>query len=361
MSQCRFCANDATMIMQKGEHLDLVCSQRCVEKVYPGVEMQTQKSITDTKVDKNHILHSFIKVNPWISAVLGIERNGVVQNKDALECLNKHVQQIAGKRGMDETDDEMDTEQAPRSGPVQVTPSDSGFTFYNPLVQPTVPYAYPSFPVSGGASMVAPPPTTAAADVASSSSSQGTARLYSDQLEQEQSETRKRLATNRFELPIEVVNQLLETLNDTGVLQMMDHSSLSNLALMYASRRDTFLKMIKNQNHALGMKRVLYELTKQRLPTSLMQTPEQVRLSRVAAIFLLLGAGIPADFVDTGSQKTPLHWAAFHGYASVIPGMIKNGASLEATDKHGFTPMRYALLNNQKETEIALIFAAAST
>jgi hypothetical protein len=41
-------------------------------------------------------------------------------------------------------------------------------------------------------------------------------------------------------------------------------------------------------------------------------------------------------------KRTPLHWAAGMGHADVAALLLKEGASLEAADSKGNTPLMYA-------------------
>ena len=224
----------------------------------------------------------------------------------------------AKRRFGQEEDDDMDTDFVPRAGPVQVSAEeDAGFV--NPF-------------------------QTAKATLCH-------ARLYTqvDPEEEEEEEQRKRVApsSGRFQLPVEIVGQLLEAINDAGVSSMSSDNNLGNLALVCASRRQQFFSYLAKLNQDGGLEKVLYDLTKERLKASPLRSLDQARLHRVAAITILLTSGVRPSHIDMDSDKTPLHWAAFHGYETLVSDMIKHGAYVDAKDKQGITPLRYAQLNNK--------------
>lgn len=154
-------------------------------------------------------------------------------------------------------------------------------------------------------------------------------------------------SSDRFQLPVEIVNQLLEAINDAGLSLMSSDENLGNFTLLYASRRKQFFAYLAKLNQDGGLEKVLYDLTKERLSPSPFRSLDQVRLHRVAAITILLLAGVRPTYIDIESDKTPLHWAAFYGYETVVTDMIKNGAYVDATDKQGLSPLGYAQLNNK--------------
>jgi len=229
----------------------------------------------------------------------------------------------SAKRRFGQQEDEyMDTDFVPRTGPVQVSAEDNS-GFVNPFhMTKKTPHL---------------------------------ARLYT-QLEPEGEEQRKRVApsSGRFQLPVEIVGKLLEAINDSGLSLMSSDDNLGNLTLLFASRKKQFFAYLANLNQTGGLEKVLYDLTKERLRASPLRSLEQVRLHRVAAITILLLADVRPTYIDMESDKTPLHWAAFHGYETVVADMIKKGAYVEALDKQGLTPLRYAQLNKKDSTSVIL-------
>ena len=332
---CQVCEKDAALVTEYDGRTGLACGQKCASEAHPDHSVVSIKRATNDKtIDKMHVLHPYVQANPWISSLLGMDRDGNVQNTDALECLSKHVQDIAGKRGQDDRDQDTDMD-TQGSAPVRVDP---GTPFFNPFQTPAAP--------SSSSAAAAP----------------AQRRTYGEMEEEDDDEQRKRTAptAGRFQIPTEVVQQLLETINDAGVTTMNTDANLGNLALLYSSRREQFIDAIKRQNQQGALQKVLYELTKERIRGNAMRTLEQARMMRVAALSLLLRAGIKPSYIDIDSDKTPLHWAAFYGYETLVSDMLAAGAYIDARDKQGLTPLRYAQLNNQNAASAVLALAGAS-
>ena len=50
-----------------------------------------------------------------------------------------------------------------------------------------------------------------------------------------------------------------------------------------------------------------------------------------------------AAFSRNDAGLTPLHWAAQYSAAASVAPLVDAGADLEAHDKHGWTPLRWAI------------------
>ena len=48
-------------------------------------------------------------------------------------------------------------------------------------------------------------------------------------------------------------------------------------------------------------------------------------------------------FLRNDAGLTPLHWAAQYSAAASVAPLVDAGADLEAHDKHGWTPLRWAI------------------
>jgi ankyrin repeat protein len=71
--------------------------------------------------------------------------------------------------------------------------------------------------------------------------------------------------------------------------------------------------------------------------------------SRPVAL-LLLERGADMNAIDTETGATPLHYAASWGRSEVLTVLIEHGAELNIKNRAGQTPLRAAVVNEQKET-----------
>jgi len=63
--------------------------------------------------------------------------------------------------------------------------------------------------------------------------------------------------------------------------------------------------------------------------------------NRTAPALMLLEAGCPAGASDEGT--TAMHWAAYHGNADLVAGLLKGGAPTDARDpQYEGTPLAWA-------------------
>lgn len=58
---------------------------------------------------------------------------------------------------------------------------------------------------------------------------------------------------------------------------------------------------------------------------------------------LLIAHGANIEAVDERRQNTPLSWAAFYGRKDVAGVLLANGANVNHRNRHGVTPLSYAL------------------
>lgn len=86
---------------------------------------------------------------------------------------------------------------------------------------------------------------------------------------------------------------------------------------------------------------------------------EAVSAGHEEIVALLLAAGAEANVrispggPDTPNQWTPLHFAAYGGYAKIAEELIAKGADVSARDLWGMTPLHYA--EAQKHDELVII------
>jgi ankyrin repeat protein len=64
---------------------------------------------------------------------------------------------------------------------------------------------------------------------------------------------------------------------------------------------------------------------------------------------VLLAAGAVADVTSGPTRGTALHQAARHGFVSVVQALLDHGASIDARDAKGETPLRRAVNCRQLE------------
>jgi len=58
-------------------------------------------------------------------------------------------------------------------------------------------------------------------------------------------------------------------------------------------------------------------------------------------------------------MASSLHYAALHGHAAATQSLLEAGASVDAVDKHGLTPLRLAAYEGHADVARALIEAGA--
>ncbi|CAN5436492.1 hypothetical protein BH23VER1_BH23VER1_37350 [soil metagenome] len=95
-------------------------------------------------------------------------------------------------------------------------------------------------------------------------------------------------------------------------------------------------------------------------------TPEQkaeglaraARSGDLGEALLLLGSQTRAD-APLGRGVTPLMLAALNGHDEVVSGLLRHGASANATDADGFSPLSYAIGNEQLTTTLLLLEAGS--
>ncbi|CAN5819491.1 ankyrin repeat domain-containing protein [soil metagenome] len=78
-----------------------------------------------------------------------------------------------------------------------------------------------------------------------------------------------------------------------------------------------------------------------------------------AQVALLLKNGVHPDECDDG-LRTALHWAVQEGHIDIIEDLIRHGASLNAIDNDGFTPLAIAVGENKPSALKCLLNAGAS-
>lgn len=74
----------------------------------------------------------------------------------------------------------------------------------------------------------------------------------------------------------------------------------------------------------------------------------------------LLRAGANAACVEAAHWRSPLHLAAGKGNLVVVKILAATGLALDWIDRHGFTPLAYAICAGERECALALIQAGAS-
>jgi ankyrin repeat protein len=77
-------------------------------------------------------------------------------------------------------------------------------------------------------------------------------------------------------------------------------------------------------------------------------------------IGVLLRAGANPNVAETGTGKTPLHFAAALGHAPIIEMLVRHRAAVDAMDRRGETPLCYAL-REARSNSIATLRAAGAT
>jgi len=74
----------------------------------------------------------------------------------------------------------------------------------------------------------------------------------------------------------------------------------------------------------------------------LARLPEVAELNNARGVKLMLDAGWDSR-AASDAGVTALHWAAFHGNAGMVRGLLSNGADVHATDRNfGGTPLGWA-------------------
>lgn len=82
----------------------------------------------------------------------------------------------------------------------------------------------------------------------------------------------------------------------------------------------------------------------------------------VEIIQSLIASGADVDHADTGQQWTALHFAARDGKLKVVEALIKGGASIDAVDVFGNTPLFRSVFESSKDYSVikALLRAGAN-
>lgn len=65
-------------------------------------------------------------------------------------------------------------------------------------------------------------------------------------------------------------------------------------------------------------------------------------MNYISTAKLLLEHGADTEVVDIHSHSTALFWAAWRGHEEIAKLLIDYGAKVNATNKYGETPLRYA-------------------
>jgi ankyrin repeat protein len=76
---------------------------------------------------------------------------------------------------------------------------------------------------------------------------------------------------------------------------------------------------------------------------------------------VLLAAGATADVATGPTRGTPLHQVARRGYVSVAEALLNHGATIDACDAKGQTPLRRALNCRQLARTVEMKQALADT
>lgn len=142
-------------------------------------------------------------------------------------------------------------------------------------------------------------------------------------------------------IPTVVALEMVRALVMSGVIPLTSTNGMVSLAKHIGTGVAALEAHIRNLPAGL-ISDAASSLMKQRPAT------QEARLHiSVAASLLLRYRPMAAVVKNSRTLTTPLHWAAYGGYAAVADVAITNGGDINGADAYGFTPLDYAVANGQ--------------